>query len=128
MITSCEEDAIVTNVNESVVKLESFVASDYYVANNPNSLGAIFVDNAAQWKIGDKIRVSGSIKFKRPNESRYVTNQYTSSGNIRFVTERAIYVGYDYAGINISSGNSPTHVELHQGTVELLRLLPGNGG
>jgi hypothetical protein len=127
-ITSCEEDPIV-NVHQSVVDSASFVTSDYYVVNNPNSLGAIYLSNTQAWKVGDKIRVSGSIKFKRPEDAGYIMNQYTSSCEIKYVTENAIYVGYDYSGIGaVENKAQPTHIEFNRGVVELLQSLPGNNG
>jgi hypothetical protein len=129
MIISCEEDPIVTKADESVVNSASFVTTDYYVVNNPNSLGAIYLNNTQQWKVGDKIRVSGSIKFKRPDDPGYVIIAYNSSCEIKFVTGNAIYVGYDYSGIGRLEGKTaPTHIEFNRGVIELLQLLPGNNG
>ena len=129
MITSCEEDLIVNKVDQSVINSTSFATSDYYVVNNPNSLGAIYLSNAQQWKVGDKIRITGSIRFKRSSDAAYVTNAYASSCDIKYVTEHAIYVGYNYSGITLPEDKTAqTHIELNQGMIELLRTLPQHGG
>ncbi len=129
MITSCEEDPIVNNVEQSVVYSESFVTSDYYVVNNANSLGAIYLTNTEPWKVGDKIRLVGSIKFKRSDDPAYGISEYASSCEIKYVTDNAIYVGYDYSGIgSLLAASAPTHIKFNQGVIELLQMLPGDDG
>lgn len=128
VITSCEENPIPENVEPSVLDRSSFLTTDYYVVNNPSSLGAIYLSNTQSWKVGDKIRVTGSIKFKRPDDSSYVINAYVSRCEIENITDIAIYVGYDYSGINLSEYNTaPAHIELNHGVVELLNPLSANG-
>jgi hypothetical protein len=128
MLTSCEDDSI-AKLNESVVKSAAFLTTDYYVLNNINSLGAIYMTNPQQWKVGDKVRLTGSVKFKRPDEPAYAINEYVTNCDIKYVTDKAIYVGYDYSGINHPGSNTATiHIEFNEGAVESLQSLPRNGG
>ena len=129
MITSCQEDPIVDRVDQSVVTRASFLTNDYFVLNNVNSLGAIYLSNTQSWKVGDKIRVTGSIKFKRPDSPGYATNEYVGNCEIIYVTANAIFVGYDYAGINYAGNNTTSmHIEFNKGVIELIQPLPGNDG
>jgi hypothetical protein len=125
MIAACQEEPIVNNVDQIVVKSASFETSDYYVVNNPNSVGAIYFSNTGAWKVGDKIRVSGTIKFKKADDSGYVISEYRSNCEIKYVTDNAIYLDHDYSGIGrVEDKTMTTHIEFNRGVIELFQSVP----
>lgn len=122
MINACDEESSSSPMSPLTAQGTSFLKADYDLLYfGPSSLGLIELDDTRSLRVGDKLKITGTISFKGPHDGSYTVKQYEGIWEIQFLTKHSINVGNDFAGIayNGTSGEH-IHVEFNQGLIVLI--------